>query len=191
MVVVVVHVDDLFSIGTKARCDQFGRDLNDHVPIKNLGDLRLYAGIRFSRDRAAGTITLSRETFASNLVKKFGVTRNKGIPMVVGLKLEEFDAAEPDVLETFRSFVGHLMWLANQTRPDILNAVRAVARNSHAPKSVHWYAALHILMYVRSTRSVWGSLMRRWDLGALSWSFSWTRLSLPRPPAGARSLVPL
>ena len=43
------------------------------------------------------------------------------------------------------------MWLANQTRPDFLNAVRTVARCSHAPKLVHWQAALHVLMYVRLT----------------------------------------
>ncbi|CAN0406070.1 unnamed protein product [Pylaiella littoralis] len=66
--------------------------------------------------------------------------------MVVGLKLEQFDPAEPDVEELFRSLVGHLMWLANQTRPDILNAVRSVARYSHAPKQLHWQAALHVRM---------------------------------------------
>ena len=45
------------------------------------------------------------------------------------------------------------MWLANQTRPDILNAVRAVARYSHAPKRLHWQAAMHVLMYGRFTSS--------------------------------------
>ena len=73
--------------------------------------------------------------------------------MVVGLKLEKFDADEPDVEEPFRSLVGQLMWLASQTRPDILNAVRAVARYSHAPKRLHWQAAMHVLMYVRFTSS--------------------------------------
>ena len=48
--VVVVHADDIFSIGRTSRCDQFGRDLNQYVPITNLGELRLYAGCRFSRD---------------------------------------------------------------------------------------------------------------------------------------------
>ncbi|CAB1117830.1 unnamed protein product [Ectocarpus sp. CCAP 1310/34] len=69
--------------------------------------------------------------------------------MVVGLKLEQYDADEPDVDEPFRSLVGHLLWLANQTRPDILNAVRAVTRYSHAPKRLHWEAAWHVLRYVR------------------------------------------
>ena len=66
--------------------------------------------------------------------------------MVVSLRLDDFDSTEPNVDEPFRSLVGHLMWLANQTRSDILNAVRAVVRCSHAPKLVHWKAALHILM---------------------------------------------
>ena len=128
--------------------------MNEYVPTSNLGELRLYAGIQFfSRDLALGTVTLSQQAFAENLVTKFGVTRNKETPMAVGVKLEEFDAREPNVHEPFRSLVRHLMWLANQTRPDILNAVRAVPRCSHAPKFVHWKTALHILMYVRFTSS--------------------------------------
>ena len=65
---------------------------------------------------------------------KFGVTRGKSTPMVVVLKLHKFDKDEPDVDEPFRSLVGHLTWLANQTRPYIRNAVSAVARYSVAPK---------------------------------------------------------
>ena len=30
------------------------------------------------------------------------------------------------------------MWLVDQTRPDISNAVRAVARFAHDPKLKHW-----------------------------------------------------
>ena len=71
--------------------------------------------------------------------------------MVVGLRLHESDQEEAEVEEPFRSLVGHLMWLVNQTRPDILNAVRAVARYSYSPKLVHWKAALDILQYIRLT----------------------------------------
>ena len=64
---------------------------------------------------------------------------------MVGLRLGECDQEEAEVEEPFRSLVGHLMWLGNQTCPDILNAVRAVARYSHSSELVHWKAALHIL----------------------------------------------
>ena len=37
----------------------------------------------------------------------------------------------------FHEIVRSLMWIANQTRPDIANAVRAIAWLSHDPKKVH------------------------------------------------------
>ena len=43
------------------------------------------------------------------------------------------------------------MWLANQTRPDIANAVRAVARYVNKPREVHWRTAIGILEDVIST----------------------------------------
>ena len=150
-VVVVVHVDDIFAIGRKSRCDKFGDDLDAYVPITNLGELRWYAGCRFERDRVAGIVNISQQASAEKLVDEFGVTRDKPTPMAVGLRLDEFDQEEAEVEEPFRSLVGHLMWLANQTRPDILNEVRAVARYSHSPKLVHWKAALYILQYIRLT----------------------------------------
>ena len=114
---------------------------------------------------ALGTVTLPQQAFAENSVAQFGVTRNKETPMSVGLKLEEFDAREPNVHEPFHSLVGHLMWLANQTRPDILNAVRAVARYSHAPKFVRWKAAMHVLMYVSFTSGYGFTLQRGTEYG--------------------------
>ena len=44
--------------------------------------------------------------------------------------MEDEGAGDPP----FREVVGSLMWIANQTRPDISNAVRAVARHFHEPK---------------------------------------------------------
>ena len=40
------------------------------------------------------------------------------------------------------------MWLANQTRPDIANAVRAVLRDTNSPRKIHWETTVGILEYV-------------------------------------------
>ena len=45
------------------------------------------------------------------------------------------------------------MWLSTQTRPDISNAVGAMARYCAASERVHWRAALGILGYVGRTSS--------------------------------------
>ena len=158
-IVIVAHVD-IFAMGLLSTCDKFCEDLDQFVPINNLGELRWSAGCRFSRDWAARTLTISQQVFAESTVAKFGVTRRKRVPAVVDQKLELFDHDEPDVDEPFRSLVGHLMWLANQTRPDILNAVRVVARYSAAPKLSRWQAALHIVMYIKPT-STYGIIFQR------------------------------
>ena len=46
-IVVVVHVDDIFAMGLERRFDKFCEDLNQFVPINNLGELRWYAGCIF------------------------------------------------------------------------------------------------------------------------------------------------
>ena len=74
-------------MGLKSRCDKFCEDLNQFVPINNLGELRWYAGCRYSRDWDTGTLTISQQVFAESTVAKFGVTRVKSIPAVVDQKL--------------------------------------------------------------------------------------------------------
>ena len=61
---VVVHVDYIFAPGQKERCDRLCVDLNQTIPVKNLGDLKWYGRCRYSRDRKRGTLTISQQSFA-------------------------------------------------------------------------------------------------------------------------------
>ena len=38
----VVHVDDIFAVVQKEGCDRLCVDLNQTIPVKNLGDLKRY-----------------------------------------------------------------------------------------------------------------------------------------------------
>ena len=119
------------------------------VPVKNLGELRWYGGCHYTREREMGTLTIFQKTFADELVKTFCVTFMQSVLRRVGVKLEEFNEDERVENWSFRELVGSLMWLSISTRPDIANAVQAVARYCTAPKTIHWKAALGILEYTR------------------------------------------
>ena len=148
----VVHVDDIFAVGQKERCDRLCVDLNQTIPVKNLGDLKWYGGCRYPRDRKKrGTLTKSQQSFAEELVEKFRVTSVQSVPLKVGVKLEDFHENEETKSWPFRELVGGLMWLAISTRLDISNAVRSVARYCSAPKAVHWKSALGILAHINGT----------------------------------------
>ena len=156
---------------------------NQYVPITNLRELRLYAGCRFSRDFDSGTITISQQTVAEKYGGEVWCSSHQRTPLVVGLRLDDFDPTEPEVDQPFRSLVGHFMWLANQTRPNIPNAVRALVRYSHAPKLLHWKSALHVLMYVRFTSS-YGITFQRGTANGVVWRCSWIRISRAELPTG-------
>ena len=59
------------------------------------------------------------------------------------------------------------MWLSISTRPDIVNAVRAVARYCTAPRAIHWKAALGILEHINRT-SEYGITFPRGTLSSIS-----------------------
>jgi len=152
VLILVVHVDDIFAVG-KERCDQFGEDLNRMVPVKNLGELKWYSGCFYERDREAGRLKISQQTYTEELGEKFDVNWGGSIPLPTTCKLYEFDVDEPTIGRVFRELIGSLLWIALLSRPDIVNAVRAVARYCSAPKMVHWKAALGILGYAVRTSS--------------------------------------
>ena len=137
-ILTVVHVDDIFAVGLKVGCDQFCEDLNCLVPINDLGELRWYAGCRCSRDWDTGTLTTSQQASAENTAAKFGVSSGRNTTLSTCLKFVEFDKNECVGDCFFRELVGCLMWPANQTRPFIANAVRAVSRYADQHSEVHW-----------------------------------------------------
>ena len=147
----VVQADDIFAVEQNERCGSLCVDLNRTIPVKNLGDLKWYGGCRYSRDRKRDTLTISQQSFAEELVKKFRVTSVKSVPLKVGVKLEEFDEDKETESWPFRELVGGLMWLAVSTRPDIFNAVRSAPRYYSAPRAIHWKSALGILAYINGT----------------------------------------
>ena len=147
-IVTLVHVADMFAVGRKARCDQLCKDFNCLVPINSLGEIRWFSGCRYSRDWDAGTLTISQQAVAENTALKFVVSSGRRNTIEKGPNLEEFDATEPEGDWPFRQLVGCLMWLVNQTRPDIANVVRALARYTNSPREVHWKTAVGILEYV-------------------------------------------
>ena len=101
----MVHVDDIFAVGRKERCDRFCEDLSHLVPINNLGELRWYAGCYYSRDKVTGLLTISQMSFTKKTVNQFGVTTGRNTPLSSDVFLEECDENEPDGVWPFRELV--------------------------------------------------------------------------------------
>ena len=108
-------------------------------------------GSEHKRDREKGTLEISQTHLIGNVVESFGIPKTSPITASPSLDLRYVSDEDPVVDASYREMVGTLMWIANQTRPDIVNAVRAVARFLHDPKEVHIKAARKIIEYVSAT----------------------------------------
>ena len=87
-------------------------------------------------------------------MKRFDVQSISDIPASPGADLGPKQGNNPGGDWPVREAVGSLMWLATMTRPDITNAVQAVARYTHEPTERLWQAIMKILSYLNGTKSL-------------------------------------
>ena len=121
---------------TKEVTDSVVENFNKRFPTKHLGEVTWYMSSEYKRDREKGNLEIIPTQIIRNVVERFGITKTSPILASPSLDLGHVSDEDPAVDASYREMVGSLMWIANQARPDITSAVRAVARFSHDPKEV-------------------------------------------------------
>ena len=95
-------------------------------------------------------IVLSQRKYALELLDDAGLLGCKpaSIPMMSNFKPEiSVDTLLPDPT-SYRRLIGRLIYLTN-TRPDLCFSVHKLSQYLDSPHQSHYYAALHILRYVK------------------------------------------
>ena len=162
-VMFAVHVDDIFLILNPPEenahfCDQ----LKSKWDISDLGPIKFALGITIERN--ADTISLSQTTFIDRIIEQFGQTDTHPVdtPMVAGLQLRHPDKSIPIPSEVtkwrertpYRELVGSLNYIAVATQPDIAYSVSQLASFLDCFQQDHWTAAIHVLRYLKNTRTL-------------------------------------
>jgi hypothetical protein len=157
LIIVLVYVDDIL---IAARSMNAIADIILQVLAifkgRDLGEPVLFLGMQIRRDRQQRALHLRQERYALSICARFGTSGGciKVLPLTPGLQLvREGDAMSADEA-LFSEVIGCLLYLASCTRPDIAQAVGALARFMSAPKQQHWHAAIGILRYVSGTSAV-------------------------------------
>jgi hypothetical protein len=130
--------------------------------MKDLGKTKFCLGLQIENLHSG--ILVHQSAYIQKILEKFHMDKAHPIktPMVVrSLDLEKdvFRTQEEgeEILGSgflYPSIVGALMYLANNTRPDIAFAVNLLARHSAAPTRRHWTGGKQILRYLYGTRDL-------------------------------------
>ena len=156
---VLVHVDDFLCAGRdmtalKAVCDDLAL-----VYQINISTAEHYVGMHVTRDRSNRTITLAQPGYIDEMIDDYQIncTSFPATPMIEVPRVSsshENPALSSKLTELYQSKVGSLLFLANQTRPDILFAVNMASRHSKSPTEKDMVAVDRILQYAAGTSTL-------------------------------------
>ena len=157
------YVDDgIFVSKDEAQIDEAIADLRNKKKAKNKyniddqGEITDYLGINFGEDEQ-GRLKLWQPHLIDQLVEETGIDNRckvKPTPAASTKPLRRHKS-EPDAKCPFhyRRVIGKLNYLEKSSRPDIAYAVHQCARFCENPKQQHVDAVLHLVKYLKGTRS--------------------------------------
>lgn len=150
----LTYVDDILIITADTMAlDKTKSDIKGFFEARDLGEATCFLGMDIIRDWEACTITLVQRRLTNDLLAKHGLEEAKPLftPLSTATKLTK----EGEMLDTstygYSQLVGSLMYLSVCTRPDIAQAVGALARHMANPTVAHWQAAKGLLRYISGT----------------------------------------
>ena len=123
----VCHVDGSKIADTEELTEVVVSTLNQRFPTKHLGEVRWYIGSEYRRNGEKGTLEISQTQLIRSGLELVEISKSSPIPATPFLDLRHVSEEETVLDVPFHEIVCSLMWIANQTRPDIANAVRAIA----------------------------------------------------------------
>jgi hypothetical protein len=159
-----VHVDDIIIAALlQVVIDQIKAEIKSKLDITDCGKLHTFVGVEVLREKN-NSVFIYQKAYVESILSSYHThTTPKITPFPPGLHLRAIEKGKHDPLSAdpadtpchdpsqYRSMVGSLAYVSNQTRPDISYAVNTLSRYFNNPSQEHWDAAQYILSYLLGT----------------------------------------
>ena len=159
----LLYVDDmLIAAKNIAEIHQLKALLSGEFDMKDLGAAKKILGMEIRRDRGAGKLYLTQESYIKKVLERFGMKDAKPVstPLASHFRLSAAQSPTSEEEEKYMarvpysSAVGSIMYAMVCTRPDISQAVSVVSRYMANPGKEHWQAVKWILRYLKGTLNI-------------------------------------
>ncbi|RVW72813.1 Retrovirus-related Pol polyprotein from transposon TNT 1-94 [Vitis vinifera] len=135
------------------------KQLSKQFAMKGLGAAKQILGMRIIRDKANGTLKLSRSEYVKKVLSRFNMNEAKPVSTSLGSHFKLSKEQSPKIGEErdhmskvpYTSAIGSMMYAMVCTRPDIAHAMGVVSRFMSRPGKQHWEAVKWILRYLKGS----------------------------------------
>jgi hypothetical protein len=152
-VLCVIWVDDcLFFSKSKKQIEESIKELQKDMPLTIENSVDAFLGIKVERN--LNNFTLTQPGLIQKVIDLCDMTdcnlaKTPAVKEPIGSDLE---GERHNESWEYSSAVGMLMFLANNTRPDIAFATHQCARFTHSPRQSHSLAVKRIIRYLQGTK---------------------------------------
>ena len=123
--------------------------------MKDRGRLHWFLGLRIRREE--GKVTFDQERYIETMLERFQMDQCKPsrTPADLNLKHQTAQNGYEEVDQRiYRSLVGSLLYLAKQTRPEIMFTVNILSRHMNAPTNQNWICGKQLLRYLQGSKGL-------------------------------------
>ena len=123
--------------------------------MEDRGRLHWSLGLRISQEE--GKVTVDQERYIETMLERFQKDQFKPSRTQADLNLKLQTAQNGDEegdQRICRSLVGSLLYLAKQTRPDIMFTANILSRHMNAPINQHWLCGKRLLRYIQCSKGL-------------------------------------
>lgn len=157
-VLLLCYVDDIQIASKRLTSVEFiKKAILSKFPGKDTGESRYFLQMTITRNRQARTIHLKQQRHIEKLIDQH-LEKDSwpiSIPMITGVYKDPAgpDVTDPEAISEYKSIVGALLHIANNTRPDISFAVSYLARSTQKPTGSSFARLRDVLLYLKGTVS--------------------------------------
>jgi hypothetical protein len=152
---IALWVDDIFYFSTNIKYEELlQQQMKDRFDAKDLGKTSFALGLEFKWKHDGCYISQSQ--YIDKIQNRFPLDRyyKTYTPIMINQTFHKETGGDIDTMFPYRKVIGSLLYLAINTRPDIMFAVNTLARFSNEPRKDKVEALKHLLRYVVTTKDV-------------------------------------
>ena len=125
------------------------------IHMEERGRLNRFLGLLIRQE--GSKVTVDQERSIETMLEWFQMDQYKPsrTPANLNLKLQTAKNGDQEVDQRiYKNLVGSLLYLAKQTKPDILFTVNILSRHMNAPTNQHWMCGKRLLRYLQSSKGL-------------------------------------
>ena len=155
--VVVIYVDDCIIAGHKTNVAELKADLQKHIVISDLGQLRKHLGVnyKFGRDELGAYLEARMTEFRDEIVedceKYLGRVKHFPTPGYCNFHLMKNGDNEAVMNPEYRSIIGKALYLSKKVEPTCANVIRELGGHLDNPGEQHWKVVARLAGYLANS----------------------------------------